>query len=236
VALFPHFVDRPKPGIIAVTRSGRRFVNEANSYHDFITALLAECRGTGENAAYLICDHSTIRRYGLGYAKPFPVPIGHHLRSGYLLRGRTITELAERAALDAAALERTIVTYNEDARRGEDRQFGKGSTAYNRFLGDPGHQPNPCLAPVESGPFYAVKVFPADIGTYAGLRTDCWARVLNAQGQPVPGLYAAGNDATSIMGGNYPGGGITLGPGMTFGYIAANHLTDECSRAAAVPV
>ncbi|MDB5369106.1 MAG: FAD-dependent oxidoreductase [Roseomonas sp.] len=222
--LFPHFVDRPKPGVIAVTRNARRFVNEANSYHDFIVALLSECRGTGENAAYLICDHATIRRYGLGFAKPFPVPIGHHVRSGYLLRGRTIAELAQKAGLDPQRLGQTIARYNDYAQKGEDPDFGKGSTAYNRFLGDPGHQPNPCLAPVEHGPFYAVKVVPADIGTYAGLKTDRWARVLDAGDQPILGLYAAGNDSASIMGGNYPGGGITLGPGMTFGYVAALHM------------
>jgi succinate dehydrogenase/fumarate reductase flavoprotein subunit len=224
LGLFPHFVDRPKPGIIAVTRKARRFVNEANSYHDFIVALLEECRGTGENAAWLICDHAAIRRYGLGYAKPFPVPIGHHLRSGYLLWGRTIGELAQRAGLDPRLLEQTVARYNEAARAGEDPEFGKGGTAYNRFLGDPEHRPNPCLAPIERRPFYAVKVVPADIGTYAGLRTDHWARVLDAEDRPIPGLYAAGNDSASIMGGNYPGGGITIGPGMTFGYVAARHI------------
>lgn len=227
VSLVPHFVDRPKPGIIAVTKNARRFVNEANSYHDFVAAMLAECKGTGENAAYLICDHSAIRRYGMGYAKPFPVPIGHHVRSGYLMRGRTIRELAKQAGLDPEALERTVATYNEGARNGEDPMFGKGSTAYNHFLGDPGHPKNPCVAPIATGPFYAVKVFPADIGTYAGLRTDRWARVLDAQRLPIRGLYAAGNDTASIMGGNYPGGGITLGPGMTYGYIAASHLASQ---------
>lgn len=104
------------------------------------------------------------------------------------------------------------------------------STAYNRFVGDPGHKPNPCVAPIERGPFYAIKVLPADIGTYAGLKTDRHARVLDAGGRPVAGLYAVGNDAASIMGGNYPGGGITLGPGMTFGYIAARHLAELASE------
>ncbi|MDB5559084.1 MAG: FAD-dependent oxidoreductase [Enterovirga sp.] len=220
--LFPHFVDRPKPGIIAVTNAGRRFVNEANSYHDFIVALLRVSTGAPE--AYLVCDHAAIRRYGLGFAKPSPVPIGHHIRSGYLLRGRTIEDLAKQIGIEPAVLRQTVDDYNEPARRGEDPAFGKGSTAYNRFLGDPGHTPNPCLAPIDRGPFYAVKVLPADIGTYAGLRTDAHARVLDEDGQPIAGLYAAGNDAKSIMGGNYPGGGITLGPGMTFGYIAARHL------------
>lgn len=222
--LFPHFVDRPKPGVIAVTRKGRRFVNEANSYHDFVAAMLRECQDLDENAAYLICDHTTMRRYGLGFAKPFPVPIGHHVRSGYLKRGRTIQDLARQIGADPQTLDQTIDRFNEHARHGEDPEFGKGSTAYNRFVGDLGHKPNASLAPVERGPFYAVKVVPADIGTYAGLRTNGDAQVLDRNDKPIPGLYAVGNDAASIMGGNYPGGGITLGPGMTFGYIAARHL------------
>jgi predicted oxidoreductase len=107
--------------------------------------------------------------------------------------------------------------------RGEDRDFGKGSTAYNRFHGDPEVTPNPCLAPLAVPPFYAVRVVPGDIGTFAGLRADAQARVLDAAGAPIPGLYAAGNDMASVMGGNYPGGGITLGPAMTFGFIAGRH-------------
>lgn len=224
--LFPHFVDRPKPGIIAVSKMGRRFVNEANSYHDFVIAMLRECAQSDEDAAYLICDHKAIRRYGMGFAKPFPVPILHHIRSSYLMRARTIEGLAGQIGVDPAKLGQTIAEYNSHARRGEDPLFGKGSTAYNRFLGDPEHKPNPCVAPIERGPFYAVKVLPADIGTYAGMKTDRHARVLDADGRPVVGLYAVGNDAASIMGGNYPGGGITLGPGMTFGYIAARHLAE----------
>lgn len=222
VGVFPHFVDRAKPGVIAVTRAGRRFVNEGNSYHDFVQAMIRACQG-GEVTAYLICDHPTIRRYGLGFAKPFPLPLGPYRRTGYLLRGATLAELAAEAGIDAAALERTVDAYNRPAREGRDPDFGKGSTAYNRYLGDPRHQPNPCLAPVEHGPFYAVKLVPGDLGTFAGLRTDRFARVLGANDTPIPGLYAAGNDNASIMGGNYPGGGITLGPAMTFGYIAARH-------------
>ena len=225
--IFPHFVDRPKPGIIAVSKLGRRFVNEANSYHDFVAALLRECAQSDEEAAYLICDHTALRRYGLGFVKPFPVPFEHHIRFGYAMRGRTIEDLARQIVIEPQKLKLTIAEYNDHAQRGEDPLFGKGSTAYNRFLGDSAHKPNPCVAPIESAPFYAIKVLPADIGTYAGLKTDRYARVLDAEGRPVTGLYAAGNDAVSIMGDNYPGGGITLGPGMTFGYIAARHLAEQ---------
>jgi succinate dehydrogenase/fumarate reductase flavoprotein subunit len=221
---FPHFIDRAKPGVIAVTRAGTRFVNEGNSYHDFCQALVKATKGQGgEICAWLIADHPTLRRYGLGHVKPFPVPLSHQLANGYLKRGRTLAELAEACGIDAAAFGRTVADYNRHAARGEDPQFHKGSTAYNRYLGDPSVTPNPCLAPVQTAPFYAVQVVIGDLGSFAGLKTDAQARVLDGAGRPVPGLYAAGNDMASIMGGNYPGGGITLGPAMTFGYIAGRH-------------
>lgn len=171
-----------------------------------------------------LCDHRALRRYGLGFAKPFPLPIGHLLRSGYLLCGKTLADLAKVTGTDAAVLQRTAESVNADASRGEDKQFGKGSTAYNRFLGVANHKPNPCVAPIERGPFYAVKILLGDLGTFAGIRTDEYARVLDRSGQPIAGIYAVGNDAASVMGGNYPGGGITPGPAMTFGYIAGQHL------------
>lgn len=232
---FPHFVDRAKPGVIAVTRRGERFVNEANSYHDFIQALVRACDEAGDRdyAAWLVCDHPTIRRFGLGFAKPGPLPLRPYLKSGYLLRGRTLEELAAKAGIEPAALARTVAAWNGPAARGEDPRFGKGGTAYNRSLGDPEHAPNPCVAPVKTAPFYAVKVVPGDLGTFAGLRGDANARVLDGDGRPIPGLYAAGNDLASIMGGNYPGGGITLGPAMTFGYLAAHHMAEQAVRAAA---
>jgi len=221
---FPHFIDRAKPGVIAVTARGNRFVNEGNSYHDFVQAMVAACRGLDENAAWLICDHPTIRRYGLGYVKPFPLPLTPHLRSGYLKRGRSLAELAAATGIDATALEATVARFNGPAARGEDPDFAKGSTAYNRSLGDPTVTPNPCVAPLAKGPFYAVKLVIGDLGTFAGVRTDAASRVLDRAGNPIPGLYAAGNDSASIMGGNYPGGGITLGPAMTFGWVAARHM------------
>ncbi len=229
--IFPHLIDRYKPGIIAVTRRGERFVNEADSYHDFGQAMQRVCANDSEVAAFLICDHRTLRRYGMGFVKPFPLPYGRAIRTGYLLRGRTLTELAEHAGIDGPALQRTVDAYNTGAREGEDPQFGKGNTAYNRYLGDASHKPNPCVAPVERRPFYAIKVFMGDLGTFAGIRTDEHARVLDGAGQVIPGLYAAGNDAASVMGGNYPGAGITLGPAMTFGYIAAQHLTGHSGAA-----
>ena len=223
---FPHFVDRSKPGVIAVTRSGRRFVNEANSYHDFCQAMVARCNEeNGEVCAFFIADHHVLRKYGLGYVKPAPVPFRQHIRSGYLYEGRTLEELAERIGADPAGLRRTVENFNKHAEHGEDPEFGKGSTSYNRSLGDPDHKPNPCVAPIRKGPFYAVKLVVGDLGTFAGLRCNENAQVLAEDGRPIAGLYSVGNDAASIMGGNYPGGGITLGPAVTFGYIAARHIS-----------
>lgn len=222
---FPHFVDRSKPGVIAVTRSGRRFVNEADSYHDFCQAMYKRCKEEGgEICAFFIADHRTFRKYGLGYAKPAPVPFKAQVRSGYLIEAQSLDDLAAKLGADPLQLRITVEHFNEHARIGEDPEYHKGSTAYNLSLGDPDHKPNPCIAPVERGPFYAVKLVIGDLGTFAGIRCDDKARVLDGAGRPIQGLYAAGNDAASIMGGNYPGGGITLGPAITFGYIAGKHL------------
>jgi succinate dehydrogenase/fumarate reductase flavoprotein subunit len=224
--VMPHFIDRAKPGVIAVTREGRRFTNEGNSYHDFVQAMVAACRGTPEVSAWLLVDHRALRRYGLGCVPPFPMPLGRHLKSGYLKRGATLAELARVIEVDPATLQATVERFNEPARRGEDPEFGKGSKAYNRYQGDAQHEgPNPCVAPLETGPYYAIKLVVGDIGTFAGLATDAQTRVLDAQGQAIPGLYAVGNDAASVMGGNYPGAGITLGPAVTFGYVCGRQLS-----------
>jgi succinate dehydrogenase/fumarate reductase flavoprotein subunit len=232
-AVFPHVVDRAKPGMIAVTRRGVRFVNESNSYHDFGRAMIDATAGEPEACVFLICDHRAIRRYGLGFVKPFPFPLRRHLKSGYLLQEGTLAELAAAAGIDALPFECTVREFNEDAREGHDTRFGKGSTRYNRFQGDSWHQPNPCTAPLETPPFYAVRVVIGDIGTFAGLRADEFARVVDSKGRPVRGLYVAGNDMCSIMGGNYPGAGINIGPAMTFGYIAALHAAGRLGSRAA---
>ena len=222
--VMPHFIDRAKPGVIAVTPKGVRFANEGNSYHDFVQSMVAACKGEKEVSAWLLCDHKALRSYGLGCVAPAPLPIGRHLRSGYLLRGNTVAELAGRIGVQPAVLEATVKAFNANAQRGDDPEFGKGSKAYNRYQGDALVTPNPCLAPLETGPYYAIKLVVGDIGTFAGLQTDAKTRVLNGAGQPIKGLYAVGNDAASIMGGNYPGAGITLGPALTFGYVAGLQL------------
>lgn len=220
-----HLIDRGKAGVIAVSPAGRRFVNESDSYHRFVLGMLAHCASGGEVFAWLLADHSALRRFGMGAVRPAPLPIAPFLRSGYLKRGDTIGALAREIGVDAAVLERTVAEFNEHAARGEDPAFGKGSLPYNRLVGDPLQRPNPCVRPLGPGPFYAVRLIPGDLGTFAGLRTDARARVLRADGSgPVPGLYAVGNDAASVGGGAYPGAGAMLAPAMAFGYAVALEL------------
>ena len=222
--VMPHFIDRAKPGVISVTPKGKRFTNEGNSYHDFVQAMVAANKGEPEISAWLLCDHRVLRNYGLGCVAPFPLPFGRHLRTGYLKHGATIGELAKNIGIESAVLQATVDEFNRDAAKGEDPAFGKGSKAYNRYQGDELITPNPCVAPLVEGPFYAIKLVIGDIGTFAGLVTDEKTRVLDASRNPIKGLYAVGNDAASVMGGNYPGAGITLGPALTFGYIAGLQL------------
>jgi len=227
-AHFPHLIERAKPGLIAVTRRGQRFTNEADSYHDFMRGLLAALPAGELAQAWLVCDHRFIRRYGLGAVKPAPMPLSPWLGNGYLVRGQTLAALAEACGIDAAGLQATVARYNTQAQAGVDEDFHKGETPYNRIQGDAnGPGPNPCMAPLSQGPFYAVRVVAGSLGTFAGLRANVHAQVLQAHGEPVPGLYASGNDLSSMMGGHYPSGGITLGPAMTFGFIAAHHAADK---------
>ncbi|BAN48352.1 FAD-binding protein [Metapseudomonas resinovorans] len=221
---FPHLVtDRAKPGIIAVNRQGQRFTNEANSYHSFVQAMQRD----GNTPCWLICDAEAMGRYGMGLARPNPVDNSALVKAGYLHRADSPQALAGALGIDAQGLAATLAQYNEDVRAGVDRQFGKGSTSYNQSLGDPHHQPNPCLAPLGRAPWYAIRVDTGDLGSARGLVTDANANVLDRQGQPIAGLYAAGNDMNSIMDGTYPGPGITLGPGLTFGYLAACHAANH---------
>jgi succinate dehydrogenase/fumarate reductase flavoprotein subunit len=225
-SLYPHLaLDRSKPGFIAVDATGRRFTDEAASYHDFVRGMLGlDGRGGAKGAVWLVCDHRALRRYGMGAVAPFPGPFASHIRSGYLKRGRTLADLATTIGVDGSALQDTVARYNDPAARGEDPEFGKGANPYDQALGDREHRPNPCNAPLATPPFYAVRLYAGDIGSSMGLRTDERARVLDKDGAPIAGLYACGNDATNIAGGNYPGAGSTLGPALTFAYIAARDI------------
>lgn len=226
VGVFPHLLDRYKPGVIGVLRNGKRFTNESNSYHDVGAAMIEACRGQKETAMWLVCDKTTLSKYGLGYVKPAPMPIGRFIKNGYLFEGKTLADLARATGIDAAGLEQTVLEYNVHAVKGEDPAFGRGRTSFNRYLADPDNRPNPCVAPVQTGPFYAVKVIMGDLGTFDGVQTSVVGEVKKRDGSVISGLYAVGNDRASIMGGNYPGAGITHGPNMTFGFVTANHIAD----------
>ena len=226
VGVFPHLLDRYKPGVIGVLRNGKRFTNESNSYHDVGAAMIEACRGQKETAMWLVCDKTTLSKYGLGYVKPAPMPIGRFIKNGYLFEGKTLADLARATGIDAAGLEEAVREYNVHAVKGEDPAFGRGRTSFNRYLADPDNRPNPCVAPVQNGPFYAVKVIMGDLGTFDGIQTSVVGEVKKRDGSVISGLYAVGNDRASIMGGNYPGAGITHGPNMTFGYVTANHIAD----------
>lgn len=218
---YPHYIDRAKPGVIAVTHEGRRFTNEAASYHDFVHAMLGVAgQGQEEPAFWLIADHRAQRRYGLGAAPPAPMPLRAWQRSGYLVSARTLQALAERLRMPAGSLEDTVARFNTWARTGLDTDHGRGADPYDRANGDAAHEPNPCLGPLERGPFHAVRVWPGDIGTFIGLATAAHGEVLDANGAPIAGLYAVGNDAASFMGGSYPAAGITVGAAMVYGYLA----------------
>lgn len=225
--VFPHIADRAKPGVIGVLRNGRRFVNEANGYHDYVTAMLANTPVDEVAESWLIGDQRVVRSYPFGFAKPRPIPLWPYRACGYLVSAPTIRELAISCGIDPDGLEGTIARFNTAALRGEDPDFGRGRTPFNRYGGDPAIGPNPSLAPVERGPFHAVRVVPGSFGTFAGLTVDARARVLTEQGAIVPGLRAVGNDQSSVMRGFYPAGGINLGPALTFGHLVGLDLADR---------
>jgi succinate dehydrogenase/fumarate reductase flavoprotein subunit len=222
--LFPHLLlDRAKPGVIAVNAAGERFVNEAVSYHDFVEAMFEAHGRVPSIPCHLICDAVFIKKYGLGIVHPGMRDLSGLLKSGYLTRDDTLDGLAARIGVDAQGLRRTVERHNGFARTGIDLDFGKGETELNRFNGDEAHKPNPCIGPLATAPFYALKIWPAEIAVCTGLSTDPDARVLDKDRRVIAGLYACGNDMASPMSGSYPGPGTTLGPGVVFAYRAAMH-------------
>jgi succinate dehydrogenase/fumarate reductase flavoprotein subunit len=221
----PAFFNRGMPGVIAVTRSGKRFCNEGRSYHDFCVNLLDVTPPGDEPLAWLIFDHRSLRRYGMGPIYPWPMPYRHHLKSGFLKRGASLQDLAAAAGINAGQLEETVADYNRHARLGVDPEFHRGTNAFDLSSGDADHKPNPSVGPLDQAPYYAIRIFAGCVGTFAGLKTNGKGEVLNEEGLAIPGLYAAGNDMLSITGGDYIAGGCTIGPGLTFGYIVGNEVS-----------
>lgn len=232
IAVFPHFVlDRSKPGTVCVNQAGKRFVNECSSYHVFGRAMFESNNASPCIPCYIVTDAAGLQKYGLGMVRMHTRNLTPYLQDGYLVQGATIAELAHKIAIPPEALERTIASMNTYARTGIDPEFGRGTTAYHRVNGDATHEPNPTLGPIAQPPFYAVRLYPSDIGAATGLVIDEWARVLNAENAPIPGLYACGNEANSIMGGTYPGPGITIGPAIVFAYRAVQNALGKVDAA-----
>jgi succinate dehydrogenase/fumarate reductase flavoprotein subunit len=222
LSVFPHIMlDRAKPGLLAVGRDGRRFVNEANSYHDFVQGMLRSNSVAANVPSYLVCDRSFICDFGIGLVRPGTRDLRRFVDAGYLYEGEMTAELAAKIGINGEALASTIERYNSYAETGIDEEFGRGTSELNRFNGDPTNKPNPCLRKIGPGPYYAVAVWPSDLASSVGLQTDSRARVLQSNGEPLKGLYAVGADAASIFRGTYPGPGTMIGPAMVLAWRAA---------------
>ena len=220
-------IERALPGCIMVNQAGKRYLNEAASYHVVGQQMAAAiARGEGADPSWIVFDHDFRHKYPMGPLLPLvPDWLQHGAVKSVMKRGDSITGLAGKIGVDPAALEATVARFNEFAAKGEDPDFHRGDAAYDKMYGDPRHGPNPSLAPILKAPFYAFPIHPGDIGTNGGLLTDERARVLGTDGKPIVGLYAIGNNAASAMGESYPGAGVTIGPALTFGYIAARDMT-----------
>lgn len=220
-------IERALPGSMMVNQKGERYLNEAASYH-IVGQIMArrELEHKDASPTWFVFDHRYRHSYPVGPLYPImPDWLQREEVRGILKKGRTVAELAKAMGVPVDTLEATFARYNDYAARGEDPDFHRGEAAYDKMYGDPRVGPNPCLRPLENGPFYAMPIYPGDIGTNGGLLTDDQARVLDTKGKPIAGLYAIGNNAASAMGESYPGAGVTIGPAMTFGYLAARHMT-----------
>ena len=224
MAVFPHFImDRGKPGTMVVDQQGRRFMNETLSYHRFGHAMRVAHANAPSIPAYLVADHQALQKYGLGMIRPGTRDLSAFVADGYVVGGNTLAELATKLGIAPDALVQSAGEIERYSADGVDRAFGRGSTIYQRNIGDPAVTPNPTLGPLRHSPFYALRLFPGDIGASSGLVTDANANVVDAANRPIPGLYAVGNDMHSVMGGTYPGPGITIGPAITFAYVGVEH-------------
>jgi len=216
-------VEKNLPGGIFVDQHAKRYTNEAAPYIDVVNGMYGAADESGSTVpSFLVFDARYRKNYPVGPIAPgYAQPRVSRRYSEFLLKSSTIEGLAEKCGLDPEALRQTVERFNGMARKGTDEDFGRGKSASDRYYGDFRVKPNPSLAPLENAPFYAIRVYPGDLGTKGGLVTDVSSRVLDESDRPVPGLFAAGNCTASIMGRTYPGAGGTIGPAITFGFIAA---------------
>jgi 3-oxosteroid 1-dehydrogenase len=220
--------ERNLPGSIIVNSAGQRFMNEALPYVEAVHEIYkGEATGVGHVPAWMVIDQRYRNRYvfaGLMPRQPFP---GRWYKNGVVKRADTIEALAAEIEVPPASLVATVERFNGFAEAGTDGDFHRGESAYDKYYSDPTVKPNPSLHTIDEGPFYAVKIVPGDLGTKGGLVTDEQARVLRPDGSVIPGLYAAGNVSSAVMGHTYPGPGGTIGPALVFGYLAAENISKE---------
>ncbi|OCB57927.1 3-ketosteroid-delta-1-dehydrogenase [Mycobacterium malmoense] len=233
--------ERMMPAQFIVNGDGKRFINEAAPYMDFGHAMIeGQKSGVAHIPCWLLTDHRSWTRYVVGGHLPIPkipgapVPTGRKvpaawLESGVVKAAATWGEMATRIGVPAANLVETARRFNELARAGHDDDFNRGDSVYDNYYGDP-TLPNPNLYPLGDPPYYAFRVVLGDLGTSGGLRTDEYARVLRADDTVVAGLYAVGNTSAPVMGRSYAGAGATIGPAMTFGFVAANHIAAHAAN------
>lgn len=233
-AIVPYgWLDRGRPGVIAVGPNGKRFVNESNSYHDVCIGLF-ESGYPDDERFFFICEEAFVKKRGMGDILPWPwtPSLASYIRCGYIQRGQTLENLAKEIDIDPVALADTVAQHNKNADTGTDPDFLRGESTFNKALGDASlGLKNTNLGPIKNGPFIALRIVPGTLGTAAGLKTDENARVLKENDSAVEGLYACGNDATSMMAGIYPGAGITIGPAIVSAYLAVEHAQKKRTKA-----
>ncbi|MFK7733818.1 MAG: FAD-binding protein [Pseudomonadales bacterium] len=225
------FTERSMPGCIMINQSGDRFVNESVAYTTAVQAMYQQQENGQNIPAYAVFDARYRREYPFGPLLPKGMRMDwlqpSAVRNSFLTQANNLADLAHQLNVNAQALAATVNRFNGFAKNGKDEDFQRGENSYDLLYGDARIQPNPCLAPLTEPPYYAVEIHPGDIGTKGGLLTNAYAQVLDQQHREIPGLYAIGNSAASPMGRYYPGAGATLGPAMTFGYIAAQKLSED---------
>ena len=217
---FMHNMDIGAPHIIMVDKRGQRYVNESASYME-LGEKMYQCDAI---PTFAVFDHRHMKWYPWAMMMPGMKPVKKWLESGFLVKADTIEELAQKVGIDPAGLAAQVERFNGFARNGIDEEFHKGEREYDRFRGDPTVKPNPCLGEISQAPFYAIRMYPADVGTFGGMVTDRDARVLRKDGSVIEGLYAAGNCTSSVMGRTYLGAGASISPSFTFGYLAAKDM------------
>lgn len=211
------------PHVILVDQSGVRYMNEGGSYELYCRTMLERDKTVPAVPSWAVFDTFFLKNYMLNGTNPGTAKPKSWFDSGYMKKAATIEDLARQMSIDPATLRATVTRFNGFVAKGHDDDFRRGDRAYDRWLGDVTHKPSATLGPIEESPFYAIPVYPGDVGTYGGVVTDAQARVLRADGSVIPGLYATGISTASVMGRSYPGAGASVGPSFVWGYVAAKH-------------